>query len=58
MTDFDKRFRKHQDEFDRDWERARKWAWISSVLIGLFILSITGFIVWVIIMVMRHFGII
>lgn len=35
---FDSRFKKHQDEFERDWERARKFAVVWFVFV--FILSI------------------
>lgn len=58
MEDFDKRFRKRQAEFDRDWERARKYAWVGAVVTGIIGLSLTGFFVWIIVMLMRYLGVI
>lgn len=54
MTDFDKRFKKRQDEFDRDWERARRFVWVNIVIS----FGVGAFIVSVIIMTMRWLGII
>lgn len=56
--DFDKRFKQKQDEFDKDWQRARKWFWVGAVMNAVFGLAITGFVVWVVIMLMRYFGVI
>ena len=58
MRDFDERFEKRQKEFDRDWKQAKKWFWVGGAISFTFGLLVTGFSVWVIIMVMRYFGVI
>jgi len=54
MNDFERQFRETEAEIDRDWKRAKRLAWVGTVIN----LAIMGFFVWVIIMVMRYFGII
>ena len=58
MSDFDRRFRQRQEEFNRDWQRARKWAWVNVAVAIFTWLLVGGFIAWVIIMTMRWLGII
>lgn len=58
MNDFRKRQEQFNREFDKDWKRAHRWFWVGSVASIVFGLLVTGFIAWVIIMVMRHFGVI
>lgn len=58
MNDFSKRVEQRQKEFDRDWQRARKWYWLGTVIVAIFWMTMTGFFVWVVLMVMNYFGVI
>lgn len=58
MNDFNKRFEQRQREFDCDWQRARKWYWVGSVTMAILGMALTGFFIWVIVMLMRYFGVI
>lgn len=56
MRDFDKRFQKMSDDFDRDF----KWIKISQIVggaISLIIgLGLMAFLVWVVIVLLRYIG--
>lgn len=53
-----KNFEKHQERFNRDFNRAKKWSLVSVIIIWSIWLGLAGFGVWVIIMVMRFFEVI
>lgn len=46
------------DNFDRDFDRIRKFAFISGAFTVVASLAGIGFFVWVVIKVMAHFGVI
>ncbi len=54
MNDFDKR----REEFDRHFERARKWGAVGSAIILSIAAALMGFVIWVVVMVMRFFGVV
>lgn len=57
MKDFDSRFEKASRQFDRDFDRARKWT-IGLFFVGLTIsLGLMGFGIWVVLLLLRHFGV-
>lgn len=58
MNDFDKRFKKRQDEFDRDFDRSKKLIIFVFILNVLIILTVASFVVWVIIKLLQFFGVI
>lgn len=56
--DFDQRFDQFQNEFDRDWKRARRRGPVFG-LFGLLVkLSLLGFGVWVVLKLLQHYGIV
>ena len=45
-------------DIDKDFDRMQKWFWITRIVnLGL-ILAGVGFIVWVIVMLLRFFGVV
>ena len=54
MNKFDER----RKEFDREFKHAQKWNIVWSIIVITLALSWMGFLVWVIVMTMRYFGII
>lgn len=54
MRDFEKRFRAREEEFNRDWKQARQLVWVGLVIN----FAIAGFAIWVVIMLLRFFGVI
>lgn len=61
MYDFDKRreeFDHRRKEFDRRFESARKWAAVGSVILLSIAAAEIGFVIWVVVMVMRFFGVV
>ena len=46
------------DNFTKEFEKGKRLAIIIVIIYGVFVISIIGFIVWVIIKVMQHFGVI
>lgn len=61
MYDFDKRreeFRSRRKEFDRRFESARKWAAVGSAILLSIAAALIGFVIWVVAMVMRFFGVV
>jgi hypothetical protein len=56
MNDFDKRFKKRSDEFDRHLNRIRILSTIGAIFSTLLTLGIIGFVAWVIITIMRFIG--
>ena len=45
------------NNFNRDFARARKWGIFSGVASFIISAGLIGFGIWVVIMVMKHFGI-
>lgn len=61
MYDFDKQreeFKDRRKEFDHDFKRAKKWALITSIVSLVVALAGMGFVIWVVVMVMRFFGVV
>jgi hypothetical protein len=58
MKDFQKQFKEREDEFDRDFERAKRWGLVMGIFSLIMSLVGIGFFVWVVLMVMRWLGII
>lgn len=56
--DFDKRFEKHSKEFDRDFKRMKIFNLIFGIIALIGSLLLISFGIWVIIMLMRFFGVI
>lgn len=54
MRDFNNRF----EDFDRDFARMKKWGIITSILSIAISLGVIGFIIWVIVALMRFFGVV
>ena len=52
------RFEERRKEFDRDFKRMRVFGLIGAVVMGLFNIGLILFGAWVVIMVMRYFGVI
>lgn len=53
-----KRFDEHLEDFDRKFERAQKWGIVGVVFSITLALGITGFFLWVIVMLLRFFGVV
>lgn len=58
MKDFDERQKQIREQFERDFNSAKKWSLITAIAIWTIWLGLAGFGVWVVIMVMRFFGVI
>lgn len=58
MNDFETRFTKRQKNFDRDFSRMKKWGIATSIVSLVVGLGLIGFVIWIVIMVMRFFGVI
>jgi len=58
MNDFDKRFKKHSENFDRDFASMKKWSFIGSIIYIITSLSLIGFGIWVIIMLLQFWGVV
>jgi len=58
MNDFDKRFKKQSKEFDRDFARTKRT--ISALIFGSLVigLGLVGFVIWIVIMLLRFFGVV
>jgi len=56
MNDFDKRFKKRSDEFDRHFNRIKILSTIGAIFYLLLTLGIIGFVAWIIITMMRFIG--
>lgn len=56
MKDFDKRFKRKQEQFDRDFNRLRVWSTIRFVIVLVAGLSIGIFVVWVIVTLLQFIG--
>ena len=54
INDFNNRFAAKRDQFDKDFETAKKW----SIIGAIFTLGLLGFGIWVVIKLLAHFGII
>jgi hypothetical protein len=54
MRDFNKR----KENFDRDFARMRKWGVIGSIFIIVIGLGGMGFFVWVVVMLLRFWGVV
>ncbi len=51
-------FNTHREQFDRDFERTRKWGIVVSIITLALVLGIAAFAVWVIVMLLRFFGVV
>lgn len=58
MEDFDKNFKKHSRDFDRNFDRMRRLSLISGIVASVLVLGIIGFAIWVIITLMQFFSVI
>lgn len=58
MRDFNERFERKRQKFDRDFERAQKWGIVGFIISAALGFGVLGFIVWVIIMLLQFFGVI
>lgn len=56
--DFDKRFKQLSNQFDKDFDRARKWGVFVSIITLAFVLGLTGFGIWVVVALLQFFGVI
>ena len=54
MNDFDKRFRKMNDDFDR----AKRLAIVAFIINAVITLALIGFSVWVVVRLLQHFGVV
>lgn len=57
FDDFDKRFEKNSKEFDRDFKRIKIFNLIFGAIALIGSVSLTIFGVWIVIMLMRFFGV-
>ena len=58
MNDFDKRFKKHSEDFDRDFASMEKWSFIGAIISIIISLGLMGFGIWVIVMLLRFWGVV
>lgn len=58
MNDFDKRFKKMSDDFDRDFNRTRKLAIVAFIINAVIALALIGFAIWVVVRLLQHFGVV
>ncbi len=58
MESFDKRFNKQSEDFDRDFARMEKWSIATFAISSVFALGLIGFGIWVIVMILRFFGVV
>lgn len=52
------RFDRKVDDFDRDFDRMKKVGIAFSVISTLIFIGLAGFVIWVIVMLMRFYGVI
>lgn len=53
-----KNFEKHKENFERDFNRAKKWTIAIAIAVWSLWFGLIGFGIWAIVMVMRFFEII
>lgn len=58
MNDFDKRFKKMNDDFDRDFDRTKKLAIVAFVFNLVIVLGLISFGIWVVVQLLQHFGVV
>lgn len=56
MNNFDKRFQKMSDDFDRDFRRVKIASIVGGVISLVIGLGLAVFFVWVVIVLLRYFG--
>jgi hypothetical protein len=56
MSDFDKRFQKMSDDFDRDFRRIKIASIVGGVISLIIGLGLTAFFIWVVIVLLRYIG--
>ena len=57
MNDFDKRFKKRQEQFDRDFETTKRLAYVSCVVSAIGALLIISGVAFTVYKILAHFGI-
>lgn len=57
MNNFDKRFRKRQKQFDKDFKRIRTFAMVWSAFCFVLGMALLSGAIWVIYRLLLHFGI-
>ena len=58
MNDFDKRFKKMNDDFDRDFDSTKKLAIVAFVFNLVIVLGLISFGIWVVVQLLQHFGVV
>lgn len=58
MNDFDKRFKKAQDDFDKDFTKAERVFWYIAVFNIAIVIGILSFLGWAIVQLLQFFGVI